>query len=129
MGRTDTSESGLEALVVEPLVSEAGYVQGRSEDFDRDHAVDLAQLRAFIAATQPKAAEALGLGEESPRRTQFLHRLQGEITKRGVIDVLRRGVQDGPVKLDLFYGTPTPGNTEELPEAVAEDITGETVDG
>lgn len=111
MPTTDTSEKGLETLIVESLVSRAGYVQGRNEDYDRDHAVDLARLRAFVAATQPEKAEALGLGEDSPKRMQFLHRLQGEIAKRGVIDVLRRGVRHGPIGLDLFYGAPTPGNT------------------
>jgi len=112
MTATDTSERGLEALIVESLVTEAGYVQGRSEDYDRDHAVDLAQLQAFVIATQPETAEALGLGMDTPKRMQFLHRLQGEIAKRGVIDVLRGGVKHGPIHLDLFYGTPTPGNTK-----------------
>ena len=112
MPTTDTSEKGLEALIVESLVSQAGYVQGRSEDYDRDHAVDLAQLQAFVSATQPETAEALGLGEDTPKRMQFLHRLQGEIAKRGVIDVLRHGIKHGPTHLDLFYGTPTPGNVK-----------------
>ena len=112
MPTTDTSEKGLETLIVESLVNEAGYVQGRSEHYDRDHAVDLAKLLAFVAATQPKAAEGMGLAEDGPKRTQFLHRLQGEIAKRGVIDVLRNGVRHGPVSVDLFYGTPTPGNVK-----------------
>ena len=30
--------------------------------------------------------------------------------KRGVIDVLRNGVKHGPHHIDLFYGTPSPGN-------------------
>ncbi|MBL1639436.1 type I restriction endonuclease subunit R, partial [Klebsiella pneumoniae] len=44
------------------------------------------------------------------KRTQFLHRLQGEITKRGVVDVLRKGISHGPVHLDLYKWLPTPGN-------------------
>jgi len=47
---------------------------------------------------------------DSPSRTQFLARLQGEIAKRGVIDVLRKGIKHGASSVDLFYGTPTPGN-------------------
>ena len=112
MPTTDTSEKGLEALIVASLVNEAGYELGRSEDYDRDHAVDLAKLTAFVQATQPKAAQSLALAQDGPRRTQFLHRLQGEIAKRGVIDVLRQGVKHGPVSLDLFYGAPTPGNVK-----------------
>ena len=114
--RTDTSEKGLEALIVRSLIDEAGYAAGDPKDFDRDHAVDLAKLLAFLYATQPETVEALGIGADGPKRTQFLHRVQGEIAKRGVIDVLRNGVRHGPAAIELFYGTPTPGNTkaEEL---------------
>jgi type I restriction enzyme R subunit len=112
MTPTDTSEAGLEALIIRSLVEEAQYLHGNPEDYDRDHAVDLAKLTAFLTATQPQAAAALDLAQDGPRRTQFLHRLQGEIAKRGVIDVLRNGIKHGPVSLDLLYGTPTPGNVK-----------------
>jgi type I restriction enzyme R subunit len=112
MKPTDTTEKGLESLIVASLVEQAGYVQGDPQDYDREHAVDLAKLRQFLAATQPHAYEALGLDAEGPKRTQFLHRLQGEIAKRGVVDVLRGGIKHGPAHVDLFYGTPTPGNVK-----------------
>ena len=63
-------------------------------------------LRAFLRATQPEAADTLALHEDSPTRRRFLARLQGEVAKRGTIDVLRHG----PHHLHLFYGTPSPGN-------------------
>jgi len=112
MPPTDTSEAGLERLIVQSLLNQAGYVQGVPGDYDRDHAIDLVQFQAFVAATQPDTAKALGLELDTPKRLQFLNRLQGEIAKRGVIDVLRHGVKHGPINLDLFYGTPTPGNTK-----------------
>src|SRR5207237_7468505 len=31
-------------------------------------------------------------------------------SKRGVIDVLRHGMNHGPLHLELFYGAPSPGN-------------------
>ena len=65
---------------------------------------------AFLRATQPEAAEALDLSNDSPARRKFLARLQGEISKRGAIDVLRHGIKHGPHPIDLFYGTPSPGN-------------------
>ncbi len=114
MQPTDTSEAGLEALICRSLVDEAGYVQGDSNDYDRDHAVDLAKLLGFLNATQPEAVDALNLAAEGPSRQQFLHRIQGEIAKRGVIDVLRKGVKHGPATVDLFYGAPTPGNEEAV---------------
>ena len=54
--------------------------------------MDLAQLSAFLHATQPVAAESLDLGQDSATRRKFLARLQGEVTRRGTIDVLRKGV-------------------------------------
>ncbi|MCF6156836.1 MAG: type I restriction endonuclease subunit R [Candidatus Brocadia sp.] len=112
MPTTDTSEKGLETIIVESLVSESGYQRGTNEDYDREHAIDLVKLLAFLKDTQPKAIEALGLEVDGPRRQQFLGRLQGEVAKRGVIDVLRNGIKHGHVSIELFYGTPTPGNTK-----------------
>ena len=129
---TDTSERGLERLICtaltgapcdpgavpadgcseRPATYGAGWIGGASEDYDREYCVDLAQLSAFLRETQPKVAEALDLDEDGPTRRKFLARLQGEITKRGVIDVLRQGIKHGPHHLDLFYGTPSPGNAK-----------------
>jgi len=33
-----------------------------------------------------------------------------QVAKRGVVKVLRSGIRHGPAHVDLFYGTPTPGN-------------------
>ena len=127
---TDTSERGLERLICtamtgapcdpgsdaanrvaqRPAVYAAGWICGDPNDYDREYCVDLVQLRAFLTATQPKAAETLALDTDGPTRRKFLARLQGEITKRGTIDALRHGVKDGSHHIDLFYGTPSPGN-------------------
>lgn len=74
--------------------------------------MDLAQLLRFLTDTQAEAVEAMGIAEEGPARTRFLHWLQGEIAKRGVIDVLRKGLSHGPQSVSLYYGTPTPGNAQ-----------------
>lgn len=93
-------------------LEQAGYVADDPRGCGREYAVDLAKLLRFLAATQPTTYEALGLGEAGHRRTKFLYRLQGEIAKRGVVDCLRHGIKHGPDHVDLFYGTPTPGNVE-----------------
>jgi len=88
----------------------AGYLQGDPNDYDPQHALDLVKLSAFLDATQAEIASQLSLGEETPARRKFLARLQGEIAKRGVIDVLRHGIKHGALSVDLFYGTPSSGN-------------------
>ncbi|QVL48803.1 MAG: type I restriction endonuclease subunit R [Thiocapsa sp.] len=112
MKPTDTSEKGLESLIVTSLVEGAGYIQGDPKDYDREHAVDLVKLLRFLSDTQPEAVQALGIDQDGPKRTQFLHRLQGEIAKRGVVEVLRSGIKHGPASVALFYGSPTPGNVK-----------------
>ena len=126
--KTDTSERGLERLICKALTGSPcdfgsgeadeqaspsggnGWVCGRPQDYDRDYCLDLTQLKAFLLATQPTVAEALDLDNDSPTRRKFLARLQGEITKRGTIEVLRHGIKHGAHHLDLFYGTPSSGN-------------------
>lgn len=110
MRTTDTSEKGLESLIVDSLLGDSGYVAGAPSDYDRDSAVDLVKLTAFLRATQADTADTLDLDNDGPTRAKFLARLQGEIAKRGVIDVLRNGIKHGPVSIDLFYGAPSAGN-------------------
>ena len=108
---TDTTEKGLEALITNSLTGN-GWLPGDPQDYERPHCVDLRHLSAFLAETQPETAAALDLAADSTTRRRFLERLKREITSRGIIDVLRKGVQHGPNEITLFYGTPTPGNTQ-----------------
>ncbi len=109
---TDTSEKGLEDIIFNYLTQQGGYEAGNNQDFDREHAIDLEKLSYFIRTTQPKVYEELGLLEEGSRKTQFLNRLQGEIAKRGVVDVLRNGIKHQSHSIDLYYVTPTQGNVK-----------------
>ena len=126
---TDTSEKGLESLICEAMTGAAsdppqavrmvrerpssygaGWMYGDPKDYDREYCVDLVQLSTFLKETQPASADSLALDEDGPTRRKFLARLQGEITRRGTIEVLRKGIKHGPHQIDLMYGTPSPGN-------------------
>ena len=82
------------------------------DDYDREFCVDLVQLAAILRATQPEAAEVLALSQDGRTRRAFLTRLQGEIAKRGTMEVLRNGIKHGALHLDLFYGTPSAHNPQ-----------------
>ena len=126
---TDTSERGLESLICATLTGQppddsaqdsavrerpssygAGWIYGDPNDYDREYCIDLAQLSAFLHATQRDAAESLDIDRDSPTRRKFLARLQSEISKRGSVDVLRKGVKHRQHYIYLLYGTPTAGN-------------------
>lgn len=125
---TDTSERGLEDLIcttmtgrtavvaaggvhdpVEPFGG-TGWLLGDARDYDREYCVDVTQLHAFVEATQPEIATALELEKDTPVRRRFLARVESECAKRGVIDLLRKGVKHEKYHIDLFYGSPSPGN-------------------
>ena len=129
MTPSDTSELGLERLICTVLAGHpcdppketgvaeqpvaaggVGWSSGNYRDYDRESCVDRVQLAAFLRSTQPEVAESLSLEEGGPTRRKFLARLQGQISRRGSIDVLRNGVKHGPYHVELFYGTPSPGN-------------------
>ena len=127
---SDTSEKGLESLIVTAMTGRAwpdtgvadtaamppapyggtGWLNGRAEDYNREWCVDLLQLVAFLRTTQPKLDAALDLGNDSPTRRAFLSRLFSEVGKRGVIDVLLHGIKHGAHEIILFYATPSAGN-------------------
>ena len=54
--------------------------------------------------------EKLKIHQSAQKKHEFLNRLQGELAKRGVIDVLRKGVKIYPADLIMFYLTPTENN-------------------
>ena len=105
------NESSLEELIVDQMV-EGGWTEGAPADFDAAYALDLGHLTTFIEETQPNAAKALSLAESPPGRHKFLARLQGEITKRGVVHLLRNGVDHLGQHIDLYYPTATDGNAK-----------------
>ena len=128
---TNTTEQGLERLICTVLAGHpcdppstdstreahtgyggVGWSGGSWLDYDREYCVDLVQLSAFLRATQPETADSLALGEAGPAQRKLLARLQGEISKRGTIDVLRHGIKHGACALDLFYATPSTGNVQ-----------------
>ena len=112
MSFTNTKESGLELLIVQWLIEQNGYEQGTNADYNRDYAVDETRLFRFLQDTQPDSLTKLGVFKSDMKKKQFLNRLQGEIAKRGIIDVLRNGIKVYPANLTMFYLTSTENNTK-----------------
>ncbi|OLR67642.1 type I restriction endonuclease subunit R [Intestinimonas butyriciproducens] len=110
MSFTNTKESGLETLIVKWLVEHNGYEEGSNADYNKEYAIDETRLFRFLKDTQPDQMDKLGVFKSEQKKRQFLNRLQGELAKRGIIDVLRNGIKVYPVDLIMFYLTPTENN-------------------
>jgi type I restriction enzyme R subunit len=104
---TNTNEKGLETLIVDYLVNHNGYVQGASHDYNTDYALDAARVETYLQATQPqKVAESLAFASPHNRHN-FFERLKNEITKRGIIDVLRKGYRYNTHLFDMYCPLPS----------------------
>lgn len=103
------NEESLEALIVDQMV-DGGWAEGAPADYVASYALDLGQFSEFIKATQPDLVEPLGLTSETPTRHKLLARLQGEITRRGVVNMLRNGIDHLGLHVDLYYPTPDAAN-------------------
>ena len=126
---TDTSERALEnrvchilagdncergafpaAIRERPAAYSAGWICGDAADYDAERCVDVAQLAAFLHATQPEIADALSIDDDTPARGKFLQRLRQEIDRRGVVDVMRKGVRHNQHEVALYCAMPSLGN-------------------
>ncbi len=109
---TNTKENGLESLIVKYLVDQNGYEEGSNTDYNKEYAIDETRLFRFLQDTQPTQMSQLGVFHSEQKKRQFLNRLQGEIAKRGIIDVLRNGIKVYPANsiIIMFYLTPTENN-------------------
>lgn len=112
MAFTNTRENGFETLIVNWLVEHNGYEEGSNADYNKEYAIDESRLFRFLQDTQPAQMGKLGVFQSEQKKRQFLNRLQGELAKRGIIDILRNGIKVYPVDLIMFYLTPTENNVK-----------------
>lgn len=110
MELTNTRESGFESQIVRWLVAYNGYEEGSNIDYNKEFAFDETRLFRFLKDTQPDQIDTLGIWKNNQKRRAFLIRLNNELCKRGIIDVLRNGIKAYPINLIMFYLTPNQKN-------------------
>ncbi|MHA5047168.1 type I restriction endonuclease subunit R [Streptomyces sp. SD15] len=107
MTRVDTEEAFENA--VEDGLRAHGWEPGLSNEYNHDLGIDTGELATFLGASQNDAWLRLqaeyGEGETASIQ-RFAKRVAQQIDARGVLDVLRRGVNDRNVKIRLAYFRP-----------------------
>ena len=135
MTTTDTSERGLERLICTALTGHpcdpnqpptlverpssygAGWLGGFPQAYDREYCLDLAQLSVFLHQTQPESAKALGLTPDqtrTPPRAQIPRPLASSHHQARHDQTVTQRRQARAAQIDLFYGTPSPGNAKAV---------------
>ena len=100
-------EIEFEKHIEKELVNLHGYRKRDVEsDYDKSTTFDKKILFEFIEATQPEKLAKLRAISGDALETRLVRRIDEEITRRGIIDCLRKGVEEGPVKFSLMYFRP-----------------------
>ncbi len=100
-------ERNLEESIENYLVSD-GYEQGVSQEFDLQYCLFTEDLFRFLEATQKDLLDEFKFNRGSNWKKSFLDLVNSNINRRGLIHVLRNGIEDimmnGTFK--LFYNKP-----------------------
>lgn len=112
----NTKEIGFENFIEQELERLHGFLVRENTDFDPNLCLDKGLVLEFWQKTQDKQLKKLAEIYGASWQERILERLDTEIENRGVLDVLRKGINDRGVHLDLAYFEPQSGNN---PEALA----------
>lgn len=82
----------------------AGYVRGRSQDFNAEYALDEEKLWEFLEKTQSEELEKLHYKPDWKK--QIIERLHRKLKKDGILSLLKRGLDVDNAHLDLLYRLP-----------------------
>lgn len=108
---TNTKESGLEDLIVAHLHSIGYQNEAFSDEFySREYALCPQWVETFLRRTQEDKVQECGCFRLDSERVKFFTRLRDEITKHGIIHVLRKGFRYNTQLFDMYYPLPTEGN-------------------
>ena len=123
---TDTTEKGLETIIVNYLVEQNRYEEGLNSDYSKEYALDEVRLWRFLKATQQQKVDALHLEDNPLEKRKFLTRLREELGSKdkgngGVIKLMREGFKYLHLTFELYNATPTAQNAKAV-EMYAQNI-------
>ena len=98
---------------IEKGLNESGYTSIHFEKYDRDLCLIPSEVLEFVRSSQPNEWDELINQYGSEVQERVLGRISKEIERRGITDVLRKGIKDRGVHLDLCYFEPKSGLNEE----------------
>lgn len=114
---TETSEKDYQNFIAEKLIQSQNFdAETQSSDFSAEFCFNTDDVLNFIKKTQFRTFEAL----ERMNMRSFLVQLNNTLKEKGIVEVLRKGIQHKGRKIELFYPKPNSifnRDTEKLYEA------------
>ena len=115
-------EKAFQELIKEYLINENGYVQSSNSNYDKYNAIDKKMLFNFLENTQEKTMKKLKDIYGDEYKQKIVKRLNKELARRSMIDVIKHGIKDYGEKLKLAYFKPPTGFNERLNELYNKNI-------
>jgi type I restriction enzyme R subunit len=109
----DHREREFERSIVAHLVAHGEYVEGNPDNFDSQSALSVKDVIGFVKDSQPKAWERLVTVHQAKSEENFIARLVKELDAHGMLHVLRHGITDYGVHVDMMYSAPQTGLNPE----------------
>lgn len=98
----DTKERRFEEDIEYYMLNSNGYLKGNQKNYNRERAIDLSKLIAFIKATQPKEWQKYERNYGADSEEKLYKRFQEAVGKNGLIYVLRHGIEDRGARIKLI---------------------------
>lgn len=103
---TNTSEKGLQKIILTYLRDNQGYEEGRTDDFNKVYALDTERVKRFLIATQKAKVDNTACFASPVTERKFFTALAGQLATRGITDVLRKGFRFLEL-FDMYYPLPS----------------------
>jgi len=114
MNITDLKEKNFEADIERYLITEGGYIKGNQDTYDKDRAIDMPVLISFIEKTQPKQWKRYVTKYGDKAEKQLYRVFQDDVSRYGLIYVLRKGISDVGINIRFCYFAPASMLNDEL---------------
>lgn len=101
----DVSEKRFESEIEYALLQN-GYTKGDPKNYNKELAMVTGEVLEFIKSTQAHEWDLLSKRHGPLYEQNFLRRLDNELKRRGMLDVLRHGIDDTGVSFKLSYFKP-----------------------
>jgi len=109
-------------LIKEYLINENDYLESSNLNYDKYHVLDTEMLFEFLETTQKKTMQELKNIYGPEYKQKIVKRLNEELARRSMIDVIKHGIKDYGKKLDLAYFKPPTDFNEKLNKLYNQNI-------
>ena len=115
-------EHGFQELIKNYLIEENGYLESSNYNYDKYYALDKEMLFNFLENTQPKTLKKLKDVYGPDYKQKLIQRLNEELARRSMIDLIKHGIKDYGHQLNLAYFKPPTEFNEKLNELYNKNI-------